>query len=483
VLLRSASYRVGFFRFPGDGVKANGLTKVTRMLGGMVPLRRFSAPAVLVVALAVNLWNLASVPFHPDEATWIFMSRDLALIAREGLGAVCWQPGSAADPVALERVRTAPLPRHILGLERLAGILPAGAVPVDWDWTTTWAINADRGAVPSAGVLLAARILMALLTAFAALLVFLIARRLGSAVAGWAASLLFIFNPVMLLHGRRAMSEAALVFGVCLAIWLMMRLPRSGPIQGAGVALALLAKHSGIVVAPAALFSALWPVAPAGEGADIPARGRVRFYLGRALRTSALMALGFVVVFGLLSPSLWCHPFVALDAMLRSRTSLVDAQVEALRSAGTAFVLFTPAERIVALIDRVFVASPVFWEIPNYAAETAASEAAYMRAPIDNLLRGPAWGSVMLALWLSGAAIGALLVFHRATAPASRRDLAIVLVWVLGTTLALLALVPIAWQRYYLPLVPALCVWQGYAVGHVVRACRLVCERILRRAR
>ena len=447
------------------------------MLSGPGPLTRFSAPAVLVVALAVNLWNLAAVPFHPDETTWIFMSRDLGLLEREGPGAVCWQSGAATDPAALERARTAPLPRHILGLERLVGILPAGAVPVDWDWTTTWAVNSEQGAVPSAAVLLAARVPMALLTSLAALLVFLIARRIGGAGAGWAAALLFIFNPLMLVHGRRAMSESALVFGVCLAIWLMMRLPRGGLIQGAGVALAVLSKHSGIVVAPVALFSALWPDAPADGGAAGPARGRVRLYFGRALRTSALMALGFAVVFGLFSPSLWCHPFAALSATARGRTSLVDAQVEALRSAGAAFVLATPAERIVALIDRLFVASPVFWEIPNYAAETAVSEAAYMRGPIANLLRGPVLGSVMLALALLGAAIGMLLVFRRATASASRRDLAIALVWLVGTILALLALVPIAWQRYYLPLLPALCVWQGYALGHGMRAGKMVVAR------
>ena len=450
--------------------------------GAKVLLARFCASAVLLVALAVNLWNLASVPFHPDEATWIFMSRDLALMAREGPGAVCWQPDAAADPVALERARTAPLPRHILGLERLAGILPAGAVPVDWDWTTTWAVNAERGTVPSASVLLAARLPMALLTSFAALLVFLVARRIGGAGAGWAAALLFIFNPLMLLHGRRAMSEAALVFGVCLAVWLMMRLPRSGLIQGAGVALAVLAKHSGIVIAPAALLSALWPVAQAGERAVAPARRRFRAYFGRVLRRSALMALGFVVVLGLLSPSLWCHPLSALDAMLRGRTSLVDAQVEALRSAGAAFVLTTPAERIVALIDRVFVASPVFWEIPNYAAETAASEAAYMRRLMANQLRGPVWGSGLLALALLGVAIGTLLIFRRKSDASPRRDLALVLMWTVGTALGLLALVPFAWQRYYLPLIPALCVWQGYALGHVARAGGLLRGAIGRRS-
>jgi len=274
----------------------------------------------------------------------------------------------------------------------------------------------------------------------------------------------------MLVHGRRAMSEAALVFGVCLAVWLMMRLPRSGLIQGAGVALGVLAKHSGVVIAPAALLSALWPVAQAGERAVTPARGRFRAHFGRVVRTSALMALGFVVVFGLLSPSLWCHPLSALDAMLRGRTSLVDAQVEALRTAGAAFVLATPAERVVALIDRVFVASPVFWEIPNYAAETAASEAAYMRGLMANQLRGPVWGSVLLALALLGAAIGALLIFRRKSDASPRRDLALVLMWTLGTALGLLALVPFAWQRYYVPLIPALCVWQGYALGHVARA-------------
>jgi len=277
------------------------------------------------------------------------------------------------------------------------------------------------------------------------------------------------------------MSEAALVFGLCLAVWLMMRLPRAGLIQGAGVALAVLAKHPGIVAWPAALLSALWPVAAPGDAPAPKRPGAMGQGAVRAMRTLTLMALGFVVVFGLLSPSLWCRPLSALSATLRGRTSLVDAQVEALRSAGAAFVLATPAEHIVALIDRVFVASPVFWEIPNYAAETAASEAAYMRGPIANLLRGPVWGSGMLAQALLGAAIGALLLFRRASkgeldaaGAASRRDLALVLVWTLSTALGLLALVPFAWQRYYLPLVPALCVWQGYGLGHLVRAGRMV---------
>jgi hypothetical protein len=194
------------------------------------------------------------------------------------------------------------------------------------------------------------------------------------------------------------------------------------------------------------------------------------------------MALGFVVVLGLLSPSLWCHPLSALDAMLRGRTSLVDAQVEALRSAGAAFVLTTPAEHIVALIDRVFVASPVFWEIPNYAAETAASEATYMRGPMANLLRGTVWGSVMLALALLGAGTGALLIFRRKSDASPRRDLALVLMWTVGTALGLLALVSFAWQRYYLPLIPALCVWQGYALGHVARAGGLLRGAIGRRS-
>jgi hypothetical protein len=354
-------------------------------------------------------------------------------------------------------------------------------VPVDWDWTTTWAVNSERGAVPSAGVLLAARMPMALLTSFAALLVFLIARRLGGAVAGWTAALVFIFNPLMLLHGRRAMSEAALVFGVCLAIWLMMRLPRSGSIQGSGVALAMLAKHSGVVVAPAALLSALWPV-PSLDATLSPARpASLGQEVMRAIRALALMALGFVIVFGLLSPSLWCNPIAALGATLRERSSLVDAQLTQLRAAGEIFVLDTPPERIIALIDRVFVSAPVFWEIPNYAAETAVSEAAYIHGPIATLLRGPVWGSLMLALALIGVAIGVLLVFHRATPPASRRDLAIALPWVLGTALALLAFVPIAWQRYYLPLVPALCVWQGYAIGHAGRAAKLLRGSVRRR--
>jgi hypothetical protein len=437
---------------------------------------RFSAPAVLLLALAVNLGRLAAVPFHPDEATWIFMSRDLPLMLHQGPAAVCWQPGAQADAAAQERARTAPLPRYILGLERLAGILPAGAVPVDWDWTTTWAANAERGAVPLAAVLLAARIPMALLISLAALLVFLIARRVGGAGAGWAAALIFIFNPLMLLHGRRAMSEAALVFGVCLALWLMMRFPRRGSSR-AQASRWRCGQALGCCDRSAALLSALGPGPTPAAGDDLTRPGALAHGAVRAMRSLALMALGFVIVFGLLSPSLWCHPAAAVGAVLRERTTLVDAQLDELRAAGEVFVLDTAAERLVALIDRVFIAAPVFWEIPNYAAQTEASEAAYIREPLANLLRGPVWGSIMLALALLGAALGALLVFRRANSSALRRDLALALIWLVGTGLALLALVPIAWQRYYLPLIPVLSVWQGYAVGHAARAASLLWGR------
>jgi hypothetical protein len=193
------------------------------------------------------------------------------------------------------------------------------------------------------------------------------------------------------------------------------------------------------------------------------------------------MAIAFAVVFAVLSPSLWCHPAAAVSAVLRERTTLVDAQLGELRAAGEVFVLDTAGERVVALIDRVFVAAPIFWEIPNYAPETAPAEHAYLAQALVRLWRGPVWGSLMLALALLGLGIGALLVCRRGTEFVLRRDLAIAMAWALGTALVLLALVPIAWQRYYLPLVPALCVWQGFAVGHVGRAAGIVSRRVAAR--
>ena len=86
----------------------------------------------------------------------------------------------------------------------------------------------------------------------------------------------------------------------------------------------------------------------------------------------------------------------------------------------------------------------------------------------------------MLALTLFGAVTAALTVFSPRSrirsreffpiAEEQRRALALLLAAGLFQAGAILALVPLAWQRYYLPLVPFACLWIAYGSVAIIRS-------------
>ncbi len=111
-----------------------------------------SACAYLYFLLA----TVPSVPFHPDEGTYIYMSRDLDRILSLGPLSVCWSVEKKSDPLQTERERDCPLARYAIGLARGAAGLPVTAS--NWDWSADWDQNLRQGAVPPDSLLAAARI-------------------------------------------------------------------------------------------------------------------------------------------------------------------------------------------------------------------------------------------------------------------------------------------------------------------------------------
>jgi hypothetical protein len=123
------------------------------------------------------------------------------------------------------------------------------------------------------------------------------------------------------------------------------------------------------------------------------------------------------------------------------------------------------------MLYHTFWAPLAFWDVPNYAAETLAAEQAYQQSPLNRGWRAatPAAtlpsGTLILALSLVGLVTGCrrLLVRTAPAAPAERRSLGLLAVWTLATAAGLLS-VTIAWQRYFLLLVPIACLWAGYGL-------------------
>ncbi len=429
----------------------------------------FSRPALILTAgmiasayLYFLLATLPSVPFHPDEATYIYMSRDLDRIITLGPLSVCWSVENKSDPLQTERERDCPLARYAIGFAR--GIAGVPAASANWDWSADWDQNLRQGAVPSETVLILARIPQALLLFAAVCFMARIGWRLGGGAGAVTAALLFGLNSQVLLHARRAMSESALLFGMILVVAVLMEQKRETGtgmrrvgfplLGGAALALAALAKYSGLLLAPVAL---------AGMFVFTGESSKRKIFL-RGIARSGVMILGFLAVFFVLNPVFWCNPAGTLAAVIAERQHLLGEQVQAMRVAAPMAVLDSVPIRLLAPLYEWFIAPPAFWDIPNYAGITAAAEKAYLAQPVNSLtVRG--MGSVLaVILAFFGLGWAALRIFRRDKDPVGL----IAMVWFLAVLTGIVAGVPILWQRYYLPLIPAGAALSAGVIGAII---------------
>ena len=431
-------------------------------------------PALLY--LGFLLATLPAVPFHPDEATYIFMSRDVDRILTLGPLSVCWQAGGNSDPLQVERERDCPLTRYSIGLARLAGGLP----PTDsnWNWSADWEQNLRQGAVPADELLVLSRIPEALLLFFAVLCMARIGWRLGGAVGAVSAGLLFGLNSQILLHGRRAMSESALLFGMILIVTVLLEQRKNAGrifrvvglpcLVGAALAVAVSAKHSGLLMAPVAV-AGMFLADRESSPRKILLRGGIR---------TGVMILAFLAVFLAFNPVYWCDPLGTLSAVAAERQRLLGEQVQAMRSAAPMSVLDSFPLRLLAALYEWVMAPPAFWDIPNYAGITAAAEKTYLAQPLNALTAGGIGYVLFFILALFGLGWTAARCLRRE----ADTSWIIAPIWFLSVFAGIVAGVPILWQRYYLPLLPAGAALSAMAVAAIVgRISRLAKESTSKR--
>ncbi len=424
-----------------------------------LPLRLVALNILWLFGLSIFIVAGAGLAtFHGDEAMQITMSRDYAtLFIERQPGALLVNPPYVIDSEAWLRLINGSVNRFAVGLSWHLSGFSVDDLPGLWQWPLSYDANVERGHRPPDDLLYAARLPSALLLATSAAVMFALGWQLGGVWLAYLSSGLYALHPVILLNGRRAMQEGAMLcFGllaILLALLIVKRLTRRNFSRRdvllwlglAGVsALALASKHSAAVFVAAAFGWIVLEIATTafrrGGFQPFPYR-QTGFLLGAGVLTIAL--------FIALSPALWNDPAARLGDLLRERQKLLESQVVAAGQATT----FT--ERISSIVIQPFIAPPEHFEAAFWADALQPEISRYMASPLSGVQFGLVLGLPLTLL----AGVGLVLLARRWPG---------LLAWGLLTVASLLVN-PLPWQRYALPLLPLVALLAGAGIASIIQ--------------
>jgi hypothetical protein len=425
-----------------------------------IPLLRIKSSdslSVIIICLLTGyyLWGIKFIPFHPDESTQIYMSADFEILLSQ-------PPELFYDPRKIDelgqhyRLIDAPLTRYLIGFGRSIAGFPASRV--DWDWSKTWDENVQTGALPSEELLYAGRMAITLLLPLALFFVYLTGKQVGHGITGLSAVFFLGLNALVLLHGRRAMAEGALIFGVAFFLWSLFQSDRRAWLTSLAMAIAFNTKQSTLALLPVGLIAVAW--LPGQASIDIK-----RIAVNIAQYLGVFVLLTFAV-----NPVFWNNPVQTIQIAIHERQDLLERQLADTQRLAPEKVLDSPGERLAAILANLYATPPMFYEVGNYVEEIQPAENEYLSIPGHNLFRGLAGGGIMLFITLFGFATSLFKLGDLNTS--KRRSLVLLMLASAAQSSALLLAVPLPWQRYVIPLVPFVALWAGTGLADLISAAR-----------
>ncbi len=395
----------------------------------------WTAIALIIVLAVFYAWTLMDIPFHPDESTHLYMSKDLSSYFQNPLE-LAWD--GDLPPGEEERIRAidAPLANYLIGVVR--GIFSVPALEADWDWRLSWEENQAAGATPSREQLLFAR---AALTAVLPFCLWFFYRALSKNLSGTGTlvgTLLLGLHPLLFLHGRRAMSEALLLLGICFFLWAATRDQRNPWLIGFSLGLAVGAKHSAIALLPAGILSVI--LIP-GLTQNLKKAG------GGLLKLSLVL---FITTL-LLNPFYWKRPLSSLQAGLKARFELTAEQREDYLGPDAGGLKIT----IPGLILNIYYLDLQTEEAGNYLSRTNQAKQEYLANGLFNWGRDKISSALLFTFSLAGLGLGAWN--YKKRTPQDKERILIVGLATLGMSIFSALLVP--WQRYAVAVLPFAVYW------------------------
>lgn len=402
----------------------------------------------LAALMAYALLGTSLAPFHGDEPMQIYFSGDYEVAVLQGNpAALTTRPPYDIDSVPQLRILNGSVHRYLAGLARQIAGIGAEQLPPHpgWDWGLTYDRNVETSHRPSEALLMAGRWPSSLLLALSAPLAFGLGWLVGKRPGAYLAAGLIMLNPIVLLNGRRAMQEGALLFFglavVLVGAWIARQRAGGKPVSplvwgllALSGGLALASKHSTLPFIGGALA---WVFL--GELTHFQLRPFLKM-------TGALVVCGvlMLVLFFAVSPALWDDPLARFRDLLQVRATLLDIQVSGMPTALD--------YRAIGLFVQPFLVPPQFFEVASWgeAATITAEIERYLASGLAGVTFASVIGAVTTGLMLTGMLIALL----RRVRPFADWATAVGLfAWWGITALSLLAN-PLPWQRYFLPLIP-----------------------------
>jgi len=392
------------------------------------------------------IWGIQFIPFHPDEGTQFYMSSDLEALFTRPL-TLSWDANKAEDPRQSYRELDAPITKYLLGLGRMITGFPA--LNIDWDWSLSWNENIQRGAIPDPRLLIAGRLTITLLLPLSLTFIYLIGKHIQGRMTGFVSALLLGTNAVVLLHGRRAMAEGALLFGITFGLWSIIQAQKRPWLTGIGLAIAFNAKQSAIALIPIGILASAWlPTSATEKSKKI------------VIRVTQFLAL-FGVITLALNPLYWRTPLQAVQASVVARKSLTARQTEDINLIAPDKYLETPVQRLFVQIANIYISPPTYGLVGNLEPIREGVDA-YINVPGHNLFRNIIGGGILLMLTFFGIYLGLRDIITDESL--STRDLILLMLAMIFQWGAIIWAVPLPWVRFTIPLIPFSCLWVAYGL-------------------
>ena len=466
-----------------------------RPLRGGISRRLFVLGEVLLL-LALSAYMMGGakfVPFHADESTILYTTRDLYDIMHNRTDRLLYSPTpdqvspSGAHDQEL-RLLNGTVARYVYGYFSMnrKTLEPFEPINEDWDWGGDWAYNLEMGHKPADTPLNRARLVSSLFLVGALFALYGLARRIGGPGVAVIAALYFALNPAILINGRRAFQESFWLFfglwSLYIAVGLCQRIRglrrnvfQKGPFLpvplasylflGGTLGLTIASKHTGV----------FYVVAAVGAVTLAPLWARRPVWLKHILGL-ALMAVVMIGIFWILTPAWWGNPATSLNEMLRLRSELLSGQIRW-------FVGYSnTVERLAGFMRQAFFVQPQYYEVVVWKDYIPDQIAAYEASG----WQGIAPGGLIAGFLVVGliACVRSLVKREPLVADVTETDTdspvplaplwpdkmgAWVALWLLMAGLAAAVSTPLEWQRYYLPLYPAFALFLGVGVMELVR--------------